>query len=248
MIYFCSDLDNTLIYSYRHDIGSNKVLVETKEGKELSYMSEVSHKLLQEVAKVKNLVPLTTRSIEQYSRISFGSQVKIQYALVANGGILLEDNKINEEWRRETKEIISYAEEEMEKGIEILKKDENVCFEVRKVDGLSVFTKSSNVEVTIGRLKENLDTDTVYIDSNGMKVYIFPKALDKGSSLKRFRKYVGENNYFIAAGDSGFDVPMLLAADTAFCPESLEVSDKENIVKLAEHRFSEEMLLRVMNM
>lgn len=247
MIYFCSDLDNTLIYSYRHDIGNNKVLVETKEGKELSYMTELSHKLLQEVAKVKELVPLTTRSLEQYFRISFGSQVKIKYAMVANGGILLENNKINEEWLRETKEIVSYAEEEMEKGIEILKKDENVCFDVRKVDELSVFTKSNNVEATLDRLKEKLNTDTVYIDSNGVKVYIFPKALDKGSSLKRFRKYVGEDNRFIAAGDSCFDKPMLLAADTAFCPESLAVPDKASIIKLAEHRFSEEMLQRVLS-
>lgn len=247
MIYFCSDLDNTLIYSYRHNIGDNKVLVETKEGKELSYMSKVSHKLLQEVTKVKELVPLTTRSLEQYSRISFGSQVKIKYALLANGGILLEHNNINEEWLRETKEMVSYAEGEMAKGIQILKKDENVCFDVRKVDDLFVFTKSSNVEVTIKGLKKKLDTDIVYIDSNGAKVYIFPKTLDKGSSLKRFRKYVGEDNRFIAAGDSWFDAPMLLAADTAFCPESLAVPERESIIKLAEHRFSEEMLQRVLS-
>ncbi len=248
MIYFCSDLDNTLIYSYRRDIGKEKVLVETKEGKELSYMSKVSHKLLQEVSAAKELVPLTTRSLEQYSRINFGSHVKIKYAMVANGGILLEHNKINEEWLRETKEIVCYAEEEMEKGIQILKKDENVCFDVRKVDELCVFTKSSNVEETMKRLKEGLDTDTTYISSNGVKVYIFPKTLDKGSSLKRFRKYVGEENYFIAAGDSCFDEPMLLAADIAFCPESLAVSEKESIIKLEENRFSEKMLQRVLNL
>lgn len=248
MIYFCSDLDNTLIYSYRHDIGDHKVLVETKEGKELSYMSKESYKLLQEVAQVKELVPLTTRSLEQYSRIHFGNQIKTKYAMVSNGGILLENNKVNEEWLRETKEIISYAEEELEKGIQILKKDENVCFEIRKVDGMSVFTKSRNVETTMERLKGCLNTDKVYIDSNGVKVYIFPKTLDKGSSLKRFRKYVGDDNFFIAAGDSHFDESMLFAADTAFCPESLKVPDIQSIIKLAEHRFTEEMLQRVLSL
>ena len=73
MIYFCSDLDNTLIYSYRHDIGNEKVLVETKEGKELSYMTKVSYELLKQVSQKKELIPLTTRSLEQYSRIDFGN-------------------------------------------------------------------------------------------------------------------------------------------------------------------------------
>ena len=57
MTYFCSDLDNTLIYSYRHDIGKEKVLVETKEGKELSYMTKVSYELLKQVSQKKELIP-----------------------------------------------------------------------------------------------------------------------------------------------------------------------------------------------
>lgn len=246
MIYFCSDLDNTLIYSYRHDIGKEKVLVETKEGKELSYMSKVSYELLQKVAKKKELVPLTTRSLEQYSRISFGSQVKIKYALAANGGILLENNRINEDWLRETKKIVSYAEEEMEKGIQILKKDKKVCFEVRKVDEVSVFTKSSDPEETMKRLKETLDTDIVYISSNGIKVYIFPKALDKGSSLKRFRGYVGEDNCFLAAGDSDFDIPMLLAADQGYCPNTLMISENKKVKSLPVSGFSDKMLEEIL--
>lgn len=249
MIYFCSDLDNTLIYSYRYNIGDDKVLVEVKDGKELSYMSKVSHQLLQKVAKVKELVPLTTRSLEQYSRINFGSRVKIKYALTSNGGILLEDNKINEDWFRETKRIVSYAEDEMQKGIQILKKDEKVCFEIRMVDEVSVFTKSSSPQETMERLKETLDTDIVDIRNHGIKVYIFPKAIDKGCALQRFRNYVGEEHSFIAAGDSSFDVSMLMAADTAFCPENLAIpedADKENIIKLPDNGFTEEMLQRVL--
>lgn len=248
MIYFCSDLDNTLIYSYRRDIGDEKILVETKEGKELSYMSKVSYELLQEVTKKVELVPLTTRSLEQYNRINFGNQVKIKYALVANGGILLENNKINEAWFRTSKEMISSSEEEMEKGIQLLKKDKNVCFEIRKVDEMCVFTKSDNVEETIQRLKEELDEETVYISAVGVKVYIFPKVLDKGSALKRFRDYVGKEHHFVSAGDSCFDVPMLLAADTSFCPNSLEVPEKNSITKLEEKGFSDEMLQRVLNL
>ena len=246
MIYFCSDLDNTLIYSYRREIGNEKILVEVKDGKELSYMTKVSHELLKQVSEKVELVPLTTRSLEQFSRIDFGSQVKVKYAMAANGGILLEDGKINEEWYQETKKIVEYADEELAKGMELLKKDENVCLEIKKVDGLFVYTKSHEPEETMRRLKEVLDTDVVYIDNNGAKVYIFPQKLDKGSSLERFRNYVGKEHSFLAAGDSYFDIPMLFTSDKGFCPESLDISEKEHIEKLNEKVFSDAMLQRVL--
>lgn len=248
MIYFCSDLDNTLIYSYRREIGNEKILVETKEGKELSYMSKVSYELLQEITQKTELVPLTTRSLEQYRRIDFGSQVKIKYALVANGGILLENNQINEAWFRESKELISSSEEEMEKGIQLLKKDKHISFEIRKVDEMCVFTKSDNVEETIQYLKSELNEETVYISAVGVKVYIFPKILDKGNALKRFRNYVGKEHMFVSAGDSSFDVPMLVAADMSFCPDSLEVPEQSSIIKLEEKGFSGVMLQKVQNL
>ncbi|MDE6314456.1 MAG: HAD hydrolase family protein [Lachnospiraceae bacterium] len=253
MIYFCCDLDNTLIYSYRHDIGEDKVLVETKEGKELSFISTVSLSLLRKVAEDKTLVPLTTRSLEQYSRIDFGSQVPIKYALAVNGGVLLEDGKVNEEWFRESKRMASYAQKEMDQGMELLRQDENVCFEIRKVDELFVFTKSNDVPATLEMLKTNLDLDVVYVDSNGSKVYITPAKLNKGSSLKRFREYVGTEHKILAAGDSDFDIPMLLAADTGYCPEDLlkkmqelEREPIEHIVGFPKEMFCEEMLRSVL--
>lgn len=235
MVYFCSDLDNTLIYSYRHDIGDDKVLVESKEGKELSYMSTPALSLLAKAAKQQTFVPLTTRSLEQYFRIDFGSEVPVKYALAVNGGILLENGKINEEWREESRQLVEYAQAEMDKGIELLKKDPDVCFEVRKVDELFVFTKSNNVPATLQKLKEALDTEKVYIDSNGMKVYITPSKMNKGASLKRFKSYVGEEHKILAAGDSEFDIPMLLAADVGYCPESLLKKMKEMGCEKTDH-------------
>lgn len=249
MIYFCSDLDNTLIYSYRHDIGNSKVLVETKDGKELSYMTKIAHSLLKKAAQDESFVPLTTRSIEQYSRINFGEAVPVKYALAVNGGILLEHGKIDTQWQRESKDITEYAQEEMEKGIRILEKDPQVCFQVRKVDELFVFTKSNNVPATLERLKEALDIETVYIDCNGAKVYITPTRMNKGASLKRFHKYVGLEHRILSAGDSEFDIPMLLAADKAYCPQELLEKIKsmgyehtEHIRGFATKEFCQEML------
>ena len=40
MIAFFSDLDNTLIFSYKHDIGKEKRCVEIYQGREVSYITE----------------------------------------------------------------------------------------------------------------------------------------------------------------------------------------------------------------
>ena len=39
MVFF-SDLDNTLIYSYKHDIGNDKESVEIYNGRKVSFRSE----------------------------------------------------------------------------------------------------------------------------------------------------------------------------------------------------------------
>lgn len=246
MVYFCSDLDNTLIYSYRHHIGEDKILVEAMGEKELSYMTRECHQLLGQIANTKKLIPVTTRSLKQYQRIQFGSHISVPYALVANGGILLENGKINDSWLQETKKIVAYAEKELNKGQEILMSDPRVCFEVRMVDDLFVYTKSEKPEETINLLKEKLDTDTVYIDNNGNKVYIFPALLNKGDSVKRFRQYIGEEHTILAAGDSLFDIPMLLAADRGYCPDTLQIPSKEHILPFPKESFSREMLKDVL--
>ena len=44
---FMSDLDNTLIYSYKHEIGEEKTCVEIYQDREISYMTNRSCELLE---------------------------------------------------------------------------------------------------------------------------------------------------------------------------------------------------------
>ena len=63
MYIFNADLDNTLIFSYKHNIGIEKLNVELYQGREISFMTELSFKLLKEVNKKAVFVPTTTRTI-----------------------------------------------------------------------------------------------------------------------------------------------------------------------------------------
>ncbi|MDD3570195.1 MAG: HAD hydrolase family protein [Lachnospiraceae bacterium] len=215
-----SDLDNTLIYSYKHNIGKDVVLVETKEGKELSFMTSKAHKLLEKIKDEMEFIPLTTRSLEQYRRIFFSDKWKVDFALVANGGILLNNNKIDENWYNESLGLIENAKQQLELGMEILKNDRNVFFEVRMVDGLFIFTKSNDVTSTRDNLERQLDLSVVSVFNNGNKVYIFPEKLNKGTAVERIRKLKNPEIIF-AAGDSDFDIPMLKKADIPIFPREL---------------------------
>ena len=64
MMVFCTDLDNTLIYSYKHDIGENKRCVEIYQDREISFITQETYRLLCEVKKQAMIVPVTARTVE----------------------------------------------------------------------------------------------------------------------------------------------------------------------------------------
>ena len=90
MVLFYTDLDNTMIYSYKHEIGVEKRCAEIYHEREISYITKETYRLLQKIkAKEEQLVmvPTTTRTTEQYQRIHLGIG-DLPYALVCNGGVL----------------------------------------------------------------------------------------------------------------------------------------------------------------
>lgn len=219
MILFHSDLDNTLIYSYKHDIGTDKVCVEIYHEREASFMTKKSYELLKSIQDSLIFVPTTTRTIEQYNRIDFGIGIP-KYALVCNGGILLENGVKNKAWYGQSLELVSECREEMEKAEAWLKHDENRTFEIRNIEELFLFTKSSKPDKSVQKLKEFINPKLADVFSNGVKVYVVPKKLSKGMAVRRLKQWV-KADMVIAAGDSEFDIPMINEADIAFAPQEL---------------------------
>lgn len=222
MLVFATDLDNTLIYSQKKT-AKQSCCVEWKEGRELSYMTEESYKKVQEINEKEeiHIVPVTTRSLEQYQRIKLLEKAP-KLALVANGGILLVDGKIDEAWKQETQDIIAESKKELEKAWDYLEKDKNRSFELRNIDDMFLFTKSARPTDTIAGLEKIINPSLVSVIENYNKIYVMPHILDKGLAIKRLKKYLKNSSFhknepfsIIAAGDSSFDIPMLQEADYA---------------------------------
>lgn len=226
MIIFNVDLDNTLIYSYKHDIGNEKKCVEIYEGREISFMTDKTQQMLTEISKRILVVPTTTRTVEQYSRIQLGLD-EIPYALTCNGGVLLRNGIEDEQWYKESLRLVADCNQELEKAEAILAEDANRCLEVRNIRGLFIFTKSNVPEESVKALAEKLDTSLVDVFSNGIKVYVVPKKLSKGNAVKRLKEQL-HGDTIIAAGDSEFDKSMLEFADVAIAPEKLYFRAKDD--------------------
>lgn len=243
MIVFHTDLDNTLIYSVRREIGLEKICVEIYQGMEVSFMTKRSYALLQQVKEHVLVVPTTTRTKEQYERISFRNELS-PYALVCNGGMLLVNGESDPSWYEESLQLIADCDEVLAEAEKLLNEDPDVCFEVRNINKLFLFTKSEEPTRTITRITEAVDLAKVEVFSNGSKVYVVPKALSKGMAVERFRKRMA-STVSIAAGDSRFDVPMLEEATIAIAPEALakeEQLPESAVVIPKESQYAEGLL------
>ena len=247
MIIFNTDLDNTMIYSYKRDIGDDKLCAEIYQGRQVSFVTSRTAELLKKVNGAVTLVPTTTRTLEQYVRIDLGIGTP-KYALVCNGGVLLIDGKEDESWYAESFNRVADCQSELAKAEELLERDENRTFEIRNISRLFVFTKSSKPDQSVKMLQNELDVTKMDVFYNGVKVYAVPKALSKGIAVERLKKKLG-GELVIAAGDSEFDVPLLNAADIAIAPKTFPEPEKlrpDTIFMSKDGIFSEFVLQTVL--
>lgn len=245
----CTDLDNTIIYSYRHDIGLEKRNVEIYKGREISFITNKTHELLKKVQKEYLVVPTTTRTIEEYKKIDLEIG-DIKYALTCNGGILLINGERDNDWYMESKRLINDSIADICMAIEYLREDKRRKFDLRFIEELFVFTKCSNPIDVVNELKEKLNTNKVEVFNNREKVYVVPVNLSKGIAIKRLRKRL-ESDVIIAAGDSEFDISMVEEADKGIVPFGFKkrYSVSSDILEMPrEIPFSESLLEECLKM
>ena len=238
----CTDLDNTIIYSYKHNIGKEKINVEIYQGREISFITKKTYNLLERLKKEYVIVPTTTRTIEQYKRIDLGIG-EFTYALVCNGGVLLINGERDNEWYEASLQLVNESNSELEKAMSLLTGDARRKFELRFIENLFVFTKCNDPYEVVQNLKTQLDTELVDVFNNGEKVYVVPNKLSKGIAINRLREKL-HPEYIIAAGDSEFDVSMVEEADYGIVPPGFTYmyNCKKNLLEMEEDTIFSEAL------
>ena len=240
----CTDIDNTIIYSYKHDIGNEKMNVELYKEREISFISNHTFELLKKVKEEFLVIPTSTRTIEQYERINLKIGT-FKYALVCNGSVLLVDGKKDKDWYEESLRLAKPSNLEVKKALEYLENDKRRTFELRYIEDLFVFTKCYKSETVVNELRKHLDKSLVNVFNNKEKVYVLPTLLSKGKAIERLKKYL-KVEFIIAAGDSEFDISMVEAADVGLVPYGFksEFNIKSDICEMGKEGLFSEQLLR----
>ncbi len=221
MVHFFSDLDNTLIYSHRHALPGARLAAEWLDGREQSYMTKKSFDFLAEnVGHGLELIPVTTRTEAQYERLGDTlGRLGVRSALVCNGGVLLEDGQVREDWLWDTFALAERELRELPAAVEWLR-ERVPDRELHTARELMVYVRAEDPPAAAAELKYAVGglPLNVYFDSR--KVYCLPASVNKGAALKRWMEYKRISRA-AAAGDSVPDIPMLEEADLAFMPEAL---------------------------
>lgn len=213
MSIFFTDLDNTMIYSYRREIGKPKIVIEHLHGKEQSFMTKFTYEFLYS-ADWLTIIPVTTRTEQQYHRIECSKKLRFKYAIVCNGGKLLVNGKEDTEWSHKTDTLAQNNYNYMNYSTELLS---HLCSKetIHRPEKYMSYVKSDNPEYIYTKLIKLVDPNKVNVQKDGRKIYIFANNISKGMAIRRFKENMGSET-ILAAGDNMMDVSMLNIADIAF--------------------------------
>ncbi|CCQ14085.1 putative uncharacterized protein [Rhodococcus sp. AW25M09] len=223
------DLDRTLIFSegaLEVPLDENFECVEVYEGKPLSYMSTRSVSLLRELNEIAVVVPTTTRTIEQFRRITLPG-APWRYAITSNGGNILVDGIADPQWRTEFDVDLAGIGAELRSRI-----SREWVLKYREADGLFCYLVVNTATLPTDFVEEWSQwcaTRGWNVSQQGRKIYTMPNAVCKSSAVAEVRSRLIQDGTLnadarvFAAGDGALDAEMLIAADAAIRPRHGEL-------------------------
>lgn len=229
-----SDLDRTLIYStpalglIMPDAEAPRLLcVEVYENKPLSFMTEEAARLLTDLASRALFVPATTRTPEQYRRVSLPGPPP-RYAVCANGGHLLVDGESDPGWSAAVRERLTECAPLDEVRAHMLRHAHpDWLLKERVADGLFAYLVVERALLPDTWVKELADWAGPRgwnVSLQGRKIYAVPRPLTKSAAVAEVARRTG-TAYTYAAGDSLLDADLLHAADRGWRPAHGELAE-----------------------
>ncbi|MBF0709331.1 hydrolase (had superfamily) [Alkalihalobacillus hwajinpoensis] len=249
---FASDLDRTLIYSSRmieQDTQQNYELIETLDGKEISYISNYASELLQKVNKEIYFIPVTTRTVEQYRRITFfQTTIQPEYAITSNGGRILKNGKVLSDWSNRINASLEecLSLDAFVRQLENLIKG-NWVERIRHADYLFVYLIIKRDHVSSEELYHLFEWSREQgwqPSLQGRKLYFVPNPVNKWKAVDYLKKEIGLS-YVYTAGDSLLDYELIYQGDCGYVPAHGEVLESyPDLPKTTAHgmKASEEIL------
>ena len=234
---FASDLDRTLIYSARAfwltmpDAEAPRIVVsEVYQGAPLSFMTRAAEQLLLDLSATSTVVPVTTRTVAQYSRVRLPGPVP-HFAVTTNGGTILVDGVADAAW---SSLLTAHLDERAAPLPEVRAMLEDPAaatwiLRVHTAEDLFVYAiidRDAMPAEWIADLHERCLAAGWTVSVHGRKLYCVPQPVNKSSAVAEVRRRLGDPTV-LAAGDSLLDARMLEDADIAFRPAHGELHEAQ---------------------
>ena len=222
---FTSDLDRTLIFS-KNTIQvavDNCLCIEQLEEREISYINATIEQLLRQIHEKLHFVPVTTRSLAQYERITLFQQAIVpEVAIVANGGIILRNGQVDTVWQQHIENQRSLLPLSLLQIRDKFSKQLTANFILRHhiIDELFYCYIVDPQMVDLNQIHDfnkALQQYGWHCSLQGRKLYILPMFLSKGAAVQ-YIKSLRHYDWHFAAGDSLMDMSMLQLANDYFVP------------------------------
>jgi hypothetical protein len=232
---FASDLDRTLIYSARAfwldsaDTAAPRIVVsELYQGVPLSYMTRAAEQLLVDLAASCSFVPVTTRTVAQYSRVQLPGAVP-QYAVTTNGGTILVDGVADAAWSLELQSRLDEEAAPLPVVRALLENPAAAAWILRvhtaeELFSYAIIDRDAMPAEWIAALHEQCLALGWTVSVQGRKLYCVPSAVNKAGAVAEVRRRLDAPT-LLAAGDSLLDQGMLELADIAFRPAHGELDE-----------------------
>lgn len=227
-----SDLDRTLIYSAAaRELGADDepaTCVEVHDGKPISFMTKTAAAELADLAAGTTVVPVTTRILEQYERVRIPA-LAVQYAVVANGGVLLVDGRLDRRWSRVVARNLALSAPLRDVWTHVAAAcDPAFTVKLRNAGGLFCYAVVRPHEVPAGFVADLAAWAAERgwrTSMQGRKLYWVPDRLRKSAAVAEVAARTGADTV-IAAGDSLLDIDLLLSADRSIRPRHGELEEQ----------------------
>jgi len=216
------DLDRTLIYSAAA-MGADPPpvsCVERYAGVDASFMTVSAVELLRSLQRACEFVPTTTRTREQYARIGLAGP-PARYAIVANGGHLLDGGVADLDWHRDVLARLD-GSAPLAEAHERLRSPMNGVWlrRDRVAEDLFCYAIVDREQLSAEALTELsawYDERGWAVSLQGRKLYCVPRPLTKSAAAAEVARRTGAD-VVLAAGDSLLDRDLLEYADVAVRP------------------------------
>jgi hypothetical protein len=209
------DLDQTVVFSRRSaGAAGPSVVVEHLDGEPLSSMTRGAHDAYAALAGRHRVVPVTTRTVAQYSRITLPAPAP--HAVCANGGVLLVDGVRDPAWDSWVRSLVGQVAPLAEVSARLRQVEAEPWVRlVRTAEDLFAYLVAQSRDVVpdawLASLTASLGDLGWAVSVQGRKVYAVPAGLTKAAAVGRLAALVGAD-VLLAAGDSLLDAPLLSLA------------------------------------